>query len=375
MSEFWINLLAATVKMGIMISIVMGLATLLTWVERKQSAIMQDRLGANRADIFGFRIIGLFQPFADAIKMITKEDFVPPFSDRLLHTLAPVIAFSTALMVFAVIPLGPSVVIAGHHITGQIANINIGLLYIFAFGGLAVYSAVIAGWSSNNKYTLLGAVRASAQMISYEVCLGLSLIGAIMIYGTYDLTNMVAQGQSGYMLGWIPRWGLFLQPLAALLFLPAAIAENKRIPFDLPECESEILGFFTEYSGLRAGMFMFAEFIELIAVAALFSVVFLGGWLVPYLTWGSDGANIPWCAFQFPWGGMWYIQFWVGKALEFGALFFKIAFMIYFMILIRWTLPRFRYDQVMKLGWKYLLPLAMLNLLVTGVVLVVFGKI
>ncbi|MDP8240684.1 MAG: NADH-quinone oxidoreductase subunit NuoH [Candidatus Hatepunaea meridiana] len=355
--------IASLVKMSIAVSVVMGLATLLTWVERKQSAVMQDRLGANRADIFGIRIIGLFQPIADAIKMITKEDFVPPFANKWLHTLAPVISFAPVLMVFAVIPFGPPIEVAGHTITMQIADINIGLLYVFAFGGLAIYGAVIAGWSSNNKYTLIAAVRASAQMISYEVCLGLSLIGAIMIYGTLDMTTMIQQ-QSGYWFGWIPRWGLLMQPLGALLFLPAAIAENKRVPFDLPECESEILGYFTEYSGLRSGMFMFAEFIEIVFVSALFSVIFLGGWQVPYLTWEG---------FSFPWGGTIYLNIWLVKALEFGSLFFKIAVMIYFCILVRWTLPRFRYDQLMKLGWKYLLPLAIVNLLITGIVLVVLG--
>ncbi len=361
----WVVLAASVVKMLIVIAFVMGIATLLTWVERKQSAVMQDRIGANRADIFGLRIIGLFQPFADAIKMITKEDFIPPFSNKFLHTLAPVITFFAVLIVFAVIPLGPPVEIAGRVISMQIADINIGLLFILAFGGLAVYGAVLAGWSSNNKYTLLAAVRGSAQMISYEVCLGLSLIGALMIYGTLDMTKMVFE-QSGYWFGWIPRWGIFLQPLGALLFLPAAIAENKRVPFDLPECESEILGYHMEYSGLRAGMFMFAEFIEIIFIAALFSVVFLGGWQIPYLS--ENG-------FYWPWGGMWSLPIWTVKALEFIAMFFKIAFMIYFMILVRWTLPRFRYDQLMRLGWKYLLPLAVLNLLVTGVVLVVFGRI
>lgn len=357
----WFIFLSVTGKILAVVAVVMGLATLLTWVERKQSAVMQDRLGANRADIFGLRIIGLFQPFADAIKMIMKEDFVPPFGSRILHTLAPAIAFGTVLFAFSVIPLGPPLEIGGRTISMQVADINIGLLFILAFGGLAVYGAVLAGWGSNNKYALLGSVRASAQMISYEICLGISLVGAIMIYGTMGLTEMV-QAQSGYWFGWIPRWGLLLQPLGALLFLPAAIAENKRVPFDLPECESEILGYFVEYSGLRAGMFMFAEFIEMILVAALFSVVFLGGWQVPYLFW--DG-------FHWPWGGMLYMPVWFVKLLEFMAMWLKVAFIIYFTILIRWTLPRFRYDQLMRLGWKYLLPLAVLNLLVTGVVLVV----
>jgi NADH-quinone oxidoreductase subunit H len=354
------SVIAALVKIISVIAIVMGLATLLTWVERKQSAIMQDRLGANRADILGLRVIGLFQPFADAIKMITKEDYIPPFGNKWLHMLAPAVTFMPVLLVFAAIPFGPPVEIAGRMVTMQIADIDVGLLYILAFGGLAVYGAVLGGWGSNNKYALLGAVRASAQMISYEVCLGLSLIGAVMIYGTVDLGQMVV-AQGGHWFGWIPRWGLFMQPLAALLFLPAAVAENKRIPFDLPEAESEIIGFYTEYSGLKAGLFMMTEFIEMVIVSALFSVIFLGGWLVPWLEY--DGFHLPFGAF-IP------TVSWLVMVLQFGALFVKVAFMIYFLTLVRWTLPRFRYDQLMRLGWKYLLPLAVLNLAVTGVVLI-----
>ena len=354
------SVIAALVKIISVIAIVMGLATLLTWVERKQSAIMQDRLGANRADILGLRVIGLFQPFADAIKMITKEDYIPPFGNKWLHMLAPAVTFMPVLLVFAAIPFGPPLEISGHTVTMQIADIDVGLLYILAFGGLAVYGAVLGGWGSNNKYALLGAVRASAQMISYEVCLGLSLIGAVMIYGTVDLGQMVV-AQGGHWFGWIPRWGLFMQPLAALLFLPAAVAENKRIPFDLPEAESEIIGYYTEYSGLKAGLFMMAEFIEMVVVSALFSVIFLGGWLVPWLEY--DGFHLPFGAFL-------PTASWLVTALQFGALFVKVAFMIYFLTLVRWTLPRFRYDQLMRLGWKYLLPLAILNLAATGVVLI-----
>ncbi|MBM3327605.1 MAG: NADH-quinone oxidoreductase subunit NuoH [Calditrichaeota bacterium] len=362
----WFFIIAVVAKIIAIIAVVMGIATLLTWVERKQSAIMQDRLGANRADILGLRIIGLFQPIADAIKMLTKEDYIPPFVNKTLHTLAPVLAFVPVLAMLAAIPFGPSLNIAGREVSMQIADINVGLLYIFAFGGLAVYGAVLAGWGSNNKYALLGGVRASAQMLSYEVCLGLSLVGMIMIYGTLDLQAMVAY-QSGYWFDgkWIPKWGLFMQPLAALLFLPAAIAENKRIPFDVPEAESEIIGFFTEYSGMRAGLFMFAEFIEMLIIAMLFSLIFLGGWHIPYL--GFDGFN-------WPWGGSWLLPVWAVKMLQFGALFFKISVMIFFFELVRWTLPRFRYDQVMRLGWVYLLPLAILNVAITGVVMVAVGK-
>lgn len=359
MDTFFI--IESVAKIFTVFAIIMGLATLLTWVERKQSAIMQDRIGANRAEILGFRIIGLFQPIADAIKMITKEDYIPPFGYKTLHMIAPAITFVPVLLVFAVIPFGPPLEIAGRQVTMQIANIDVGLLYVFAFGGIAIYGTVLGGWGSKNKYATLGAMRGAAQMISYEVCLGLSLIGAIMVYGTVDLASMV-NAQSGHWFGWIPRWGIFLQPLAVFLFLPAAIAENKRVPFDLPETESEIIGYFTEYSGLKGGLFMMTEFIEMVLVAALFTLIFLGGWHVPWLAW--DG-------FHWPWGGLYGLSNWVVKLFQFGAYFAKIAFMIYFLTLIRWTLPRFRYDQIMRLGWKYLFPLALLNLLITGIVMVI----
>ncbi len=356
-------IIVALVKIFAVISIVMGLATLLTWVERKQSAIIQDRIGANRADILGLRVIGLFHPIADALKMLTKEDFIPPFANKWLHMLAPAIAYVPVMLVFAVIPFGPPIEIGGKLVHSQIATINIGLLYIFGLGGLAVYGTVIGGWCSNNKYALFGSMRAAVQMISYEVCLGLSLIGAIMIYGTVDLGQMVLE-QSGHWFGWIPRWGIFVQPLGALLFLPAAIAENKRIPFDLPEAESEIVGYFTEYSGLKGGLFMMTEFIEIIIVAALFSLIFLGGWHLPWLAW--DG-------FHWPWGGVLTLNVWIVKLLQFMTYFLKIVIMIYLLILVRWTLPRFRFDQLVKLGWQYLLPIALLNLFVTGIFIVIFG--
>lgn len=364
MNDLTFTIVAATAKILGVIGIVMGIATLLTWVERKQSALMADRLGANRADIFGLRIIGLFQPIADALKMLTKEDYIPPFADKVLHMIAPALTFVPVLLVFAAIPFGPPIQIGGREVTMQIADMNIGLLYILAFGGLAVYGAVLGGWGSNNKYALLGGIRASAQMISYEVCLGLSLIGAVMIYGTLDLGAMIT-GQSGYWFGWIPQWGILMQPLGALIFIPAAIAENKRLPFDIPEAESEIIGYFTEYSGLKGGLFMMTEFIEMLMVSALFSVIFLGGWQVPFL---ADGG------FSWPWGGSMALGYWVVFGLRVASLFFKIAVMIYFFTLVRWTLPRFRYDQTMRLGWQYLLPLALVNLAITGVVMVVWGK-
>lgn len=343
---------------AVLIALVSG-AAIMTWVERKESAVMQDRLGANRADILGFRVIGLFQPLADGLKMFFKEDFIPDRADKFLHTLAPILAFFPALVTFAVIPFGDVLKIGDLVIPLQIAKLNIGYLYLLAFGGLAVYGTVLAGYSSNNKYSLLGGLRAAAQMISYEVCLGLTLIGLIMVYSTLQLDKIVQQ-QGELLFGFLPVWGIFLQPLGFLLFFPAAIAETKRVPFDLPEGESEIIGYYTEYSGMRFGLFYFAEFVEIIVLAALVSTLFFGGYQVPYLY--ADG-------FSFPWGGHWVLPNLIIVLLQLASFGLKIAFFCWLQVLIRWTLPRFRYDQLMRLCWVGILPLAILNILLTGLIL------
>lgn len=337
-----------------------SLAALMTWVERKQSAVMQDRLGANRADILGLRIIGLFQPMADGIKMFFKEDFFPDRGEKFLHIIAPMLAFFPAVVTFAVIPFGDVLRVGTLVIPLQIAKLNIGYLYILAIGGLTIYGTVLAGWSSNNKYSLLGGLRAAAQMFSYEVCLGLSLVGLIMIYSTLQLDEIVRQ-QGQLLFGFLPAWGVFLQPLGFLLFFPAAMAETKRVPFDLPEGESEIIGYYTEYSGLRFGLFYFAEFVEIIVVAALVSTLFFGGYQVPWLT--ADG-------FHFPWGWVWALPHLIVVLLQMGAFFTKLAVFCWLQVLVRWTLPRFRYDQLMKLCWVGILPLAVLNILITGLIII-----
>lgn len=336
-----------------------SLAALMTWVERKESAVMQDRLGANRADVLGLRIIGLFQPMADGLKMFFKEDFIPPRGDRLLHTIAPVLAFFPAIVTFAVIPFGDVLRIGSLEIPLQIAHLNMGYLFILAFGGLAIYGTVLAGWSSNNKYSLLGGLRAAAQMISYEVVLGLSLVGLIMVYSTLQL-DVIVRDQGRLLFGFLPAWGIFFQPLAFLLFFTAAMAETKRVPFDLPEGESEIIGYYTEYSGLKFGLFYFAEFVEIIVVSAIVSTLFFGGYQIPWLY--VDG-------FHFPWGWNWSLPHLIIVVLQLISFFVKIAFFCWLQVLIRWTLPRFRYDQLMKLCWTGILPLAVLNILITGFIL------
>jgi NADH-quinone oxidoreductase subunit H len=353
------------------------LGTVLTWVERKQAAIMADRIGANRAYLrlpfTQVKLIwmGLFHGIADGLKMLLKEDFRPDSYDRFAFMIAPWVVFAPVLLVFAVIPFGgaldPSKLFAGTAVaewfagktyTMQIARLDAGLLVVFAFSGLTVIGAMLAGWSSSNKFSLLGALRAGSQMISYELVIGLTVLGLIVIYGTVDLTNIVEQ-QSGVFWGFVPAWGLFYQPFAAALFLTAAIAENRRIPFDLPEAESELIaGYFTEYSAMKMGLFMFAEFIEIAIIAALFTTLFLGGYNLPYMT---DAG------FEFPGGGKIALSHGVVVAIQLVVFLVKVLLISSFQILIRWTLPRFRYDQVLKFAWKFMLPLALANLTVTAV--------
>ena len=339
----------------------LALTLYLTWLERKESALIQDRLGANRASIFGIRIIGLFQPFADAIKMIFKEDFTPSFSRKFLHTMAPFISFFFVAITIAAIPFGDTLRIGNRTIHLQILDFNVGLLFILAMLSLGIYGIIISGWASNNKYTLIGGLRGAAQVISYEVALGLSLIGLIMVYPSLRLSSIVLY-QGELLFGFLPKWGIFLQPLGFVIFLFAALAETKRVPFDLPEGESEIIGFFTEYSGLKWGLFMMTDFMEIIIVSTLLTTLFFGGWQVPWLA--SDG-------FHFPWGGELLLPHVVVVLFQVAAFNIKVFFFCWLQILIRWTYPRFRYDQVMDLGWKLLVPLSLVNIIGTGIIMTI----
>jgi NADH-quinone oxidoreductase subunit H len=341
---------------------VLNLAALHTWLERKQSAIIQDRIGANRASIMGFRLMGLFHPLADSIKMFTKEDIVPAGADRILHTLAPAFSVFFALVAFAGIPFGDHLVLGGRVIELQVANIDAALLYVFAMLSLGVYGVILAGFASRNNYALLGGLRATAQMISYEIALGIAIIGLVMVYGTMNLQEIV-RGQGKYLGGWIPLWGIIFQPVAFFVFLTAALAETKRVPFDLPEGESEIIGYFVEYSGMKFGMFFLADFLETILVACLATTLFFGGWQVPYLA--PDG-------FHFPWGTTIAVSQWIYVLLGVASFSIKVVVFCVLFMQIRWTLPRFRYDQLMRLGWLGLFPIAVANALVTAAVLAFF---
>jgi NADH-quinone oxidoreductase subunit H len=348
---------------------ILNIGGLLTWVERKQSAVMQDRIGANRADIripftrIRLRILGLLHPLADAIKMLTKEDFLPARADRVLFKLAPFVSVFFGLVAFAAIPFGDTLRVGGREIPLQAVTLDVGILWVFAMLSLGVYGVMMAGWSSANNFALLGGQRAAALMISAEIAIGASIMGVVMWYGSLDLQDIV-RAQGDLLFGWIPKWGVVTQPLAFVIFLTAGIAATKRIPFDMPEGESEIIGYFVEYSGMKFGMFAMADFLETVVIAGLTTTLFLGGWQVPYL--GPDG-------FHFPWGAAAALPHLLVVALQVVAFSVKVCVMIFLMMLIRWTLPRFRYDQAMRLGWLGLFPLAILNIVVTGAVLLVWG--
>jgi NADH-quinone oxidoreductase subunit H len=354
-----IDLVIKLVLVAILFFGVLNLAGLHTWIERKQSAIIQDRIGANRASIFGFRLMGLFHPLADAIKMFTKEDLIPAGADRALHTLAPFFSVFFSLVAFAGIPFGDHIVLGNRVIELQVAKINVALLYVFAMLSLGVYGVILAGFASRNNYALLGGLRATAQMISYEIALGIAIIGIVMIYGTLDLQEIV-RGQGKYVGGWIPLWGIVVQPVAFFVFVTAALAETKRIPFDIPEGESEVIGYFVEYSGMKFGMFFLTDFLETIMVACLATTLFFGGWQVPYLM--PDG-------FHFPWGRIVGVSQWTYVLLGVASFSTKVLAFCWLFMQLRWTLPRFRYDQLMRLGWKGLFPIAVANMLVTASVL------
>ncbi len=358
---------------------------IMTWVERKQSALMQDRIGANRADILGVTIIGLIHPIADVLKMLTKEDTIPAGAHRFLHFMCPFIAATPAMISFAVIPYGGTYTAWGQEFTLVAADLDYGVLYIFAIASIAAYGTILAGWAGNNNWGILGSLRASAQMISYEVAMGVSVIGIFMIYGSVRLTDIGLGQQETFRLfgfvehlgwatgGWvnwitIPMWGIVLQPLGFFFFLAAVMAENKRPPFDLPEAESELIaGYFIEYSGMKFGLYLMAEWVEVVVIAGLVTALFLGGWSIPWIPDRDLVAGLS----QLVGPNLGNIA---AMVLHVGVFLAKVIFMIFFQMLIRWSFPRFRYDQIMKLGWKILLPLSLANILVTGLVMLLIEE-
>ncbi len=357
----------AAVKSVVVVLMVLNLSVILLWVERKGSALIQDRIGANRAHIFGVLPfnLGIVNTFiADPIKMFTKEDVIPLGADRLLHVLGPFLAVFPVLVTFAAVPFGDVLVIGDRTINLQVADLNIGILYVLAMSSLAVYGVVLGGWGSNSRWGLLGAIRGSAQMISYETAMGLALIGVVMTYGTLDL-QAIARAQGHHLWGVVPAWGILYQPLAFVIFLIAGIAESKRVPFDLPEGESELTsGYFTEYSGSKQATYMLSDFAEIVVVSGLATTLFFGAWQVPFLA--RDG-------FHFPGGATLAVPQLVVVVLQLLSFMLKVFLLCAFQILVRWSLPRYRYDQLMNLGWKRLLPLALANVIVTAVVIILVG--
>jgi NADH-quinone oxidoreductase subunit H len=322
-------------------AISLGVAAYATYGERKVAAFMQDRVGPDRAGPFG-----LLQPIADGVKMFMKEDFMPAKSNKFLFILGPSIAMTTALMTAVVVPWASPISISGESVPLQITDINIGILYVFGVVSIGVYGIMIGGWASNNKYSLLGALRASSQMISYEIAMGLSIISIVMLSSSMSLNSIVSQQSS--------TWFVFLQPLSFLIFLICAFAETNRAPFDLPECETELVGgYHTEYSSMKLGFYLFAEYVNMFNSSAIIVSLFFGGYNLPFQDFFIGLVG----------------QSWILSLLQFGFFFGKIIFFIFFFMWIRWTLPRFRYDQLMTLGWKILLPLSIINIMITGLVM------
>lgn len=316
--------------------VILMVLPILLWVERRGAGLIQDRPGPNRVGPFG-----LLQPAADVIKFFFKEDFIPGNADRTLYILAPAIGVFTGIATFAVIPYGATVEIAGRQVPLIGADVSIGVLYIFAIASLSVYGIVLAGWSSNNKFSLMGAIRSGAQIISYELAMTTAAAGVILAAGSFRLTEIVG-GQTETFLGFFPKWHVFLQPIGFIVFFVAAFAETNRLPFDLPEAEAELVaGYHTEYSAMKFAMFFMAEYIHMIVASALTVTLFFGGWSFP----GFHPTGL------------------VGGLASMAIFAVKTSFFVWVFVWVRWTLPRFRYDQLMRLGWKAMLPLALFNLL------------
>ncbi len=343
------TILIAFIKIVIVVLVLLTAVAYSVYAERRISAFIQDRLGPNRVGPFG-----LLQPIADVVKLVFKEAIVPRNANKPLHDLAPVISLTVALATFAVIPFGDTIVLFGEEVKLIIADVNIGVLFILAFSSISVYGIALAGWSSNNKYSLMGSLRSSAQMVSYELSLGISVVGVILVTGSLRLDQVVLN-QTSYdpILGIIPAWNCFVQPIGFITFVVAAFAETNRQPFDLPEAEPELVGgFHTEYSGLKFGLFFLAEYAHMIVASAVITTLYLGGWHLPYV----DMLDLSPMAMSI-----------------IGILTFvtKVILVLLFMIIIRWTIPRFRYDQLMSLGWKVMFPMALLNIFVTGIILLI----
>lgn len=405
---------------------VLSLLPVLIWLERKGAAFIQDRTGPNRAAILGIRLGGVVHTLADVLKLLTKEDIVPAGVNRAFYIAAPMVGMTVSLLTIAVVPLADTLVVAGRTIPLQVAPLDAGILYLLAVASFGVYAIILAGWASGNKYAFLGGLRASAQVISYELTMGLAIVGALMTFGSLDL-NEIARAQGGRILGVLPRWGVFLQPVGFLLFLVSAFAETNRNPFDLPEGESEIIGYHVEYSSMKFALFFMAEYANMVVSAAITVTLFFGGWQVPYLATedlvrhaetlvpigfallavvsaagillsrrysrylkavyrdlraregdvyaagfaallAGSAAGLLLVRDLPSWGPPVFAM-----AAQFVVLLVKVLFFTFLFVWVRWTLPRFRYDQLMGLGWKAMVPTALVNIVATAVVILLAG--
>lgn len=436
----WLDILIMVIKLAVVVGVFLSIVPVLVWLERRASAFIQDRLGPNRTNVFGFKFMGILQNVADVLKFLVKEDFRPKSANRFMFNLGPWLVFLPAVIVPIAIPFADTITLGSYTFSFQVANIDAGLLFIFAVSSLGVFGFIMSGWASNNKYSLIGAMRSSAQMVSYEVTLGLAVIGVLMIFGTYELTSSFelnhlvrAQGEliSVFGLFTLPKWGIIVQPLGFILFLAASYAETNRIPFDMPEDEAALVaGYHTEYGGMKFAVFFMSEYVAMITASCLMVVLFFGGWQVPWAPTKVLINNAPLVARVLLVGGgfgllafsvlIWrlatdeiysygiskkYLKisndlqkiivlltvltgvvlllvgfFAVPKQIDYpfsgiiaalaqlGAFSVKLGFFLFLYIWVRWTIPRFRYDQVMRLGWKVLLPLALFNIFITGAV-------
>jgi NADH-quinone oxidoreductase subunit H len=344
----WILFVEKTSLIIVIVLVSLLVAMYSTYFERKIAAFIQDRRGPNRAGPFG-----ILQPVADGVKLFFKEEIIPRYSSKFLFILGPAMAMLTAIMIGAVIPWGDKIHLFGHDIDLQITDVNIGILYVFGIVSLGVYGIMIGGWASNNKFSLLGAMRAASQIISYELAMGISLIALLMITGTLSLRTMVGQ-QMDHL------WNIFKQPLGFMIFLICAFAETNRTPFDLSEAENELIGgYHSEYSSMKLGFYLFSEYVNMFLSGAVMTTLFFGGYDIPFVNDAALLSKI---------GTNW-------MAVFEGAVFFaKIVCFIFLFMWVRWTIPRFRYDQLMNLGWKILIPLALVNMLATGGVLLFLNK-
>jgi len=341
----WPLILEKTILISVVIAVSLLIAMYETYAERKVAAFMQDRRGPNRAGPFG-----ILQPLADGLKLFMKEEIIPTSSNKLLFIAGPGLAMITAMMTSAVIPWGGTIELLGRTVSLQIADINIGILYIFAVVSLGVYGIMIGGWASNNKFSLLASIRGASQMISYELAMGLAMIALLMMTGSLRLSVIVQQQQQGGWGGFL-GWNIFYQPLGFIIFIVCAFAECNRTPFDLPEAENELnFGYHQEYSSMKLGFYLFAEYINMFISSAVMATLYFGGYDIPFVNEANLAPNL-------------------AAILGVVALLAKIAFFIFVFMWVRWTIPRFRYDQLMRLGWKTLIPLALFNMLVTAVII------